>query len=433
MGQLAHFYGNWKGGAVSTCVAGRRVWKYFCLSLTLLGCFLLYFGVGMSLKVSIACPGIGFNPTRTRIVLYGMSVPLKPSRASIPFALSSLIKDSYASSHAVHKPLDLYHSSRDGCRSNGRLIPQFRATLTPGKRKSGTERGLKLTAIGPTCQFAICIPPWIKAAVRCASKSGIISTITGNPLIDLSFVANSPCRRYLGNAAFSMDTSFWARSRFCFLSSAASFTTSSTRSLALSASPFACRAEALARCPASAAPLAEVLASPASVETRTTIRSDVSRISVSIVPILLWKNSSPATPPAIKKVPPKPSKSRKADGLSGGCITPLRKSCKPSTYSETITKPSTSKPTTTNHVHSSSSGDNDDLRISRMASEILSADSSMLALSKHEERIYRNQPIAICVCFGGWRRHCLSCRRHARLDCSMGADIRIDVDATRHP
>jgi hypothetical protein len=158
----------------------------------------------------------------------------------------------------------------------------------------------------------------------------------------------------------------------------------------------------LARFAAPSASVAEVLASPASLE-RSDTRSSLSfLISVSTLPAWTSMYSSPATPLATNPAPSNPSTNSNILGFSGGCTIPRRKSCSSSAYSQITKTTSSATPTTTRKVQKCShpcSEERDSSSLSRLSSSVLRSDSFTEDLRDDQVLTAKIQLIAIVICF----------------------------------
>ncbi len=265
---------------------------------------------------------------------------------------------------------------------------------------------------------------WIAALLVSASYCSYSNTtcVPANGLsgsvLDLSFVRSVPCPivhvgKILGalqTARLISDFSNSAR----FASTASSFDLADTRSVfsasaflstlpALSwaafAVSFASFAEALAPSASNLASLADSCAVAASFESSEESASLPLRIHVSTVPILDSSHNSPDTPAATRPAPSSPITKSSVGGLSGACIKPRLKSCSSSRYSQTTKTTSSATPTATKVVQNPNHQYNEELRSLRLASALLSADSSVMALHEGQEYLAKLQLIAIIIIF----------------------------------
>jgi hypothetical protein len=152
-----------------------------------------------------------------------------------------------------------------------------------------------------------------------------------------------------------------------------------------------------AREAASAASLAESFASPTSFERSKKSVSLPLRIHVSTVAIWDSFQNSPDTPTATNPAPKSPKANSTVLGLSGGCTIPRLKSCNSCKYSHTTKTTSSTTPTATKTVQNPNHQCSEELQSARLASALLSADSSALALHEGQEHLAKLQLIAIVI------------------------------------
>ena len=274
----------------------------------------------------------------------------------MPFSLSSLTNDWDALKQVPINSMDLILSSTRSLGGNCSSAGSGRhpcSIITPGKKKSWTALASILRTIAPTCHPAICRPLCMRVAVRCASKSEIVSIETANPLDGLSFSENSFCRRRLGYAAFSIVANSCASSRFFFLSSSACFPISSALCPTIPACVFA-------RCAATADSFAAALVSPTSptvsrnlFEVDSSRESAIASIFDSASPILICRFSSAPIPVTTNPIASTPTIYFGRLGFSGVLIVPRRKSDHSSQNSQIKDTISTATPSNTNSVQKS--------------------------------------------------------------------------------
>lgn len=136
---------------------------------------------------------------------------------------------------------------------------------------------------------------------------------------------------------------------------------------------------------------ASPLASADSLESRKKSASLPLRTQVSTVAILDSAYNSPPTPSATNPAAKKPNANNNRFGLSGGCTIPRLKSCNSSTYSLTTKTSLSATPTTTQNVQNPNHQCSEELHSSRLASAILSADSSVLAIHEGHEHFAKHE------------------------------------------
>ena len=169
--------------------------------------------------------------------------------------------------------------------------------------------------------------------------------------------------------------------------------------LALSAFICASPAASLAWAAASAAPSADVFASPACWEIKPKSASLAALISVSTFPAFTSTYNSPATPITISAVPTSPRISNNRLGLSGGWISPRLNSLRSSRNSLRMTNRSKPSPTTTRNVNTCSSPCSDERDASRLSSKVRSADSFMKQLRSDQVQAAVFQLWAVAAMF----------------------------------
>jgi hypothetical protein len=145
--------------------------------------------------------------------------------------------------------------------------------------------------------------------------------------------------------------------------------------------------------------VAEVAASPASLERIKKSASLPLRMHVSSFAIWDSFHNSPDTPAATKTAPSSPKTKSVVLGRSGGCIVPRLKSRNSSKYSQTTKTTSSATPSATRDVQATNHLCSDELDSSRVASALLSADSSVMELHDGQAHLAKIQLVVIIMLF----------------------------------